>query len=54
MNKIGKVDVMRGVDPLLDNEAVRIIKSLKNFTPGKQGAKPVNVWFHLPIVFSLN
>ena len=52
--KVGQVQVTRGVDPLLDDEATRVVKLLPNFTPGSQGGRPVNVWFSVPIVFQLN
>ncbi len=51
---VGEVQVTRGVDPLLDEEAVRVVKSLPKFKPGFQGGKPVPVWFSVPIVFKLS
>lgn len=50
---VGDVQVVRSVDPDLDNEAVRVVKSLPNFIPGKMNGHPVNVWYHLPITFRL-
>jgi protein TonB len=50
---IGQVEVMRGVDPDLDAEAVRVIRTIKGFQPGKQGGQPVPVWYQLPINFQL-
>ena len=50
---IGEVKIMRGVDPELDAEAVRVIKSLPAFTPGKQGGVAVPVWYSVPILFQL-
>lgn len=50
---IGKVKIVRSVDPDLDKEAVRVIKSLPRFYPGKVNGKPVNVWMTLPISFKL-
>jgi TonB family protein len=50
---IDLVTVMKGVDPSIDAEAIRVVKSLPKFTPGKQGGKPVNVWFMVPITFTL-
>ncbi len=47
------ISVLKGVHPVLDAEAVRVVKMLKNFTPGRQGGKPVNVWYMVPITFSL-
>jgi TonB family protein len=45
--------VLRGVHPLLDNEALRVISMLTGFEPGMQGGKPVNVWYMVPITFVL-
>ncbi len=56
VTKNGTVDdvkVIRGVHPLLDKEAVRVIKSSPDWEPGKQRGEPVNVKFTLPISFSL-
>ena len=50
---IGQVRVVRKVDPDLDAEAVRVVKSLPKFVPGKMNGHPVNVWFTLPVVFKL-
>ncbi len=52
--KVGAVEIQKGVDPLLDEEAKRVVKGLPKFTPGKQGGKNVNVWFSLPINFKLS
>lgn len=51
--EVGEVKVIRSKDPDLDREAVRVVKSLPNFIPGKQNGRPVNVWFTLPITFKL-
>ena len=51
---VDQVQVIKSVDPALDNEAIRVIKLLPAFKPGKQGGKPVNVWFNLPVMFKLN
>ncbi|MBO4803073.1 MAG: energy transducer TonB [Muribaculaceae bacterium] len=50
---IGEVKVVRSVDDALDKEAVRVIKSLPKFTPGRQSGKPVRVWYTLPVTFKL-
>jgi len=47
------VTVMRGVDPSLDKEAIRVVKSLPNFIPGKQNGHAVNVYYILPVSFRL-
>ena len=50
---VNQVSVLKGVDPELDAEAVRVVSSLPPFKPGKQGGKPVPVWYMVPITFSL-
>lgn len=50
---IGEVRVLRPRDPDLDKEAVRVVKTLPNFIPGKMNGQPVNVWYTLPVMFKL-
>ena len=50
---VANVIVVRGVDPSLDKEAVRVVKSSPQWKPGKQRGRPVNVRFTFPIVFQL-
>ena len=45
--------VVRGVDPALDKEAVRVVMSAPRWEPGKQRGKPVKVQFTFPINFVL-
>lgn len=47
------VEVVRPVDPSLDKEAIRVIKSMPKWTPGKQRGKPVRVKYTLPVNFKL-
>ena len=47
------VEVVRSVDPSLDKEAIRVIKSMPNWTPGQQRGKPVRVKYTLPVNFRL-
>lgn len=47
------VKVVRGVDQFLDKEAVRVVKTLKGYKPGRQRGKPVRVQFTVPIRFEL-
>lgn len=57
VNKRGQVEqvqVVKGVDPLLNNEARRIIESLPKWSPGFQGGRAVNVCFTVPINFKLS
>jgi protein TonB len=50
---VNQVSVLKGVDPELDAEAIRVVNSLPAFKPGKQGGKPVPVWYMVPITFTL-
>ena len=52
--KVTKVKILRGVDKYLDAEAVRVVKSMPKFKPGKQRGKAVNVQYNVPINFKLN
>jgi TonB family protein len=47
------ISVLKGVDPLLDAEAVRVVSLLSGFKPGMQGGTPVNVWYMVPVTFKL-
>lgn len=51
--KVGDVVVVRGKDPDLDKEAVRVVKTLPDFIPGKMNGQAVSVWYTLPINFKL-
>ena len=51
---VSQATVARGVDPALDREALRVVNSMPNWTPGMMNGTPVNVWFQLPITFKLN
>lgn len=50
---VDQVSILKGVDPELDAEVVRVVKTLPKFKPGKQGGKPVPVWYTIPINFKL-
>ena len=45
--------IARGVDPLLDAEALRVVSNLNGWKPGKQKGVPVNVSYTVPINFAL-
>lgn len=51
---ISNVEIIRGVDPSLDKEAVRVVKAMPKWEPGKQDGKAVDVYYTLPIVFKLS
>jgi protein TonB len=50
---VDRIEVLGSIDPLLDNEAIRVVKIMPKFKPGKQAGVPVKVWFTLPILFRL-
>lgn len=51
--RVVNVKVLRGVDPSLDKEAIRVIESSPKWTPGKQRNKPVRILYTLPVIFQL-
>ena len=52
--KIDGVRILRGVGGGCDEEAIRVVKSMPRWTPGKQRGKSVRVQYNLPIRFVLN
>ena len=57
VEKDGRVDdvkVLKSVCESVDKEAVRVVKAMPNWKPGKQKGKPVRVSYCLPITFKLN
>ncbi|HKK41911.1 MAG TPA: TonB family protein [Bacteroidales bacterium] len=50
---VDRVGILRSVHPALDSEAVRVVKILPRFKPGKQNGIAVPVWFSLPVTFKL-
>lgn len=56
VNRDGSIvdaEVLRGVDPSLDKEALRVIMSMPKWKPGKQRGKPVRVKYTVPVTFRL-
>jgi len=51
--KVEDIGVIKGIHPLLDAEAVRVVSLLSGWLPGAQGGQPVNVWYMVPVSFSL-
>jgi TonB family protein len=47
------LSILKSVDPDLDREAMRVIKTITKFNPGKKGGTPVPVWYLVPITFSI-
>ena len=53
--KVEDAKIVKGVDPLLDKEALRVVSALdKTWTPGKEKGKPVKVAYTIPVKFALN
>ncbi|MFA6333939.1 MAG: energy transducer TonB [Bacteroidales bacterium] len=50
---IEKVEVLKSIDPECSKEAIRVIKLMPKWIPGKQNGTPVPVYFILPVVFRL-
>ena len=50
---ISDVKVLRGVDPSLDKEAVRVVSSSPKWTPGRQRDRAVKVTYTFPVIFQL-
>ena len=50
---INNVRVVQSVDPLLDKEAVRVVKRMPKWIPGKQNGVVVRVKYSIPITFNL-
>jgi protein TonB len=51
--KIKDVKVLKSVNPLLDEEAVRVISSMPDWKPGSQAGKLVDVQMQVPVEFKL-
>lgn len=50
---VTNVKIFNGIDPILDNEAIRLVKTLPNWKPGKQNGEPVDVIYNIPVEFNL-
>ena len=50
---VADVKVVRGVHPVLDKEAVRVVSSSPQWTPGSTNGEPVSVTLTMPVIFSL-
>ncbi len=51
--EISDIQLLKGVSISCDKEAMRVIKSMPRWIPGKNNGEPVQVYFTLPIVFKL-
>lgn len=56
ITKNGKIEspkIVKGVDPELDAEAIRVVSSMPDWIPAENGGKPVASWFTIPVTFRL-
>ncbi len=51
--EIRDIKILKGVNKLLDKEAIRVVEAMPNWKPGKQHGRPVSVIYNLPIHFKL-
>ena len=51
--KVQDVKVLRGIHPLLDNEALRVVSASPDWTPGNQKGRMVDVTYTFPVIFQL-
>lgn len=50
---VSAAEILKGVDPVLDNEALRVVNTLPSFKPAMNNGKPVPVYYMVPITFML-
>jgi len=50
---IDKIGIAKSVHPLLDNEAIRLVKAMPKWIPAQKNGKNVSSYFTLPITFAL-
>jgi len=50
---VSSTEILSSVHPILDNEAIRVVNRLPNFSPGMKDGLPVRVWYTLPITFKM-
>ncbi len=51
--EVGDFEILKGIGSGCEDEAIRVLKSMPSWNPGKQDGKPVNVYFTMPILFKL-
>ncbi|MCQ2230259.1 MAG: TonB family protein [Paludibacteraceae bacterium] len=51
--RVTHAEVVRGVDPLLDEETLRVVRGMPNWIPAENGGKVVRSWVNLPVLFRL-
>jgi len=50
---VKRAEVVRGIHPVLDQEALRVVSEMPKWKPGKQNGIAVPVWFFVPVTFQL-
>lgn len=50
---VGNIKLLRGVDPVLDEEAMRVVASSPRWEPGRQRDRAVSVTYQFPVIFQL-
>lgn len=50
---VSQAKILHGVDPLLDDEAIRVVMGMPKWTPGRQNGKNVRVKYNVPVNFRL-
>lgn len=50
---VTRIEIIKGIHPVLDQEAVRVVSMLPDWKPGRQNGEPVPVWFTVPVTFKL-
>jgi protein TonB len=50
---VKRIELLKGVDPLLDKEALRVVSLQPVWKPGRQNGNPAAVWFTVPVKFEL-
>jgi protein TonB len=50
---VTNVEVIRGLDPACDKEAIRVVRMMPNWIPGRQNGRNVPVYYTLPILYKL-
>lgn len=50
--KIKHVEIVQGVHPAIDTEAIRVVKAMSDWTPGRSEGKPIDIKMNLPINFN--
>jgi protein TonB len=50
---VSSVEIQRSLDPNCDREAVRVVKNMPKWIPGKQNGQEVNVYYTLPVLFKI-